>query len=208
MKINVGILEDNQQVRETFVSLFNHHDDTECVAEFESAVDAKEIVALKNLNVMLVDIHLPDGNGIEFIRFAKPKMPNTQFVIFSVFEDDENIFNALEVGATGYLIKNTSAEKMIEAIKEVFAGGSPMSSNIARKVVSVFQKKSADSKSIEILTAREHEILIHLSKGFRYKEIAAKLGVSVETIRTHIRNIYEKLQVDSRTDALNKVFGK
>ena len=136
--------------------------------------DAKEIVSNKSVHVFLVDIHLPDGNGIEFIRNIKPKMPQTQFIIFSALEDDENIFNALEAAATGYLTKNTSTEKIIEAIKDVHNGGSPMSANIARKVVSAFQKKSVNAKSVEILSLREREILVHLNKGFRYKEIAAK----------------------------------
>jgi DNA-binding NarL/FixJ family response regulator len=129
-----------------------------------------------------------------------------QFLVFTIFEDTENIFSALEAGATGYLLKNAPPVKLLEAITDIYNGASPMSGEIARKVISRFHKQNIYNKGI--LTNREAEILNLLSKGFRYKEVADKLFVSIETVRTHIRNIYEKLQVQSRTEAINKYFSK
>ncbi len=208
MSINISVLEDNNSIRASLISTIDGHEHFFCVADFDNPNDAvRDLPAIKP-DVVLVDIHMPGGSGIEAIRQLKKIIPATQFIIFSVFEDNENIFDALTAGATGYLTKSSSPEKIIEAIQDAHNGGSPMSSSIARKVVSTFQQKKVAEQSIETLTAREQEILNHLAKGFRYKEIATKMFISIETVRTHIRNIYEKLQVSSRTDALNKVFGK
>lgn len=208
MNIKVAILEDNNSIRASLISTINGHEHFTCMADFDNPNDAVRDLPVLNPHVVLVDIHMPGGSGIEAIRQLKKIIPNTQFIIFSVFEDNENIFDALTAGATGYLTKSSPPEKIIEAIHDAHNGGSPMSSSIARKVVSTFQLKKAAEQTIDALTVREQEILNHLAKGFRYKEIAAKMFISIETVRTHIRNIYEKLQVSSRTDALNKVFGK
>lgn len=159
-------------------------------------------------DVVLVDIELPGINGIECVRLLKPKSPNIQFLIFSVFEDHERLFEALCAGATGYLTKNSSSDKLHNSIEEIFNGGSPMSPEIARMVVKRFNGAGLQNTASEMLTIREREILTLLSKGLRYKEIAAMLFISIETVRKHARNTYVKLQVSSRTDALNKVFGK
>ncbi len=208
MSIQIAMLEDNDGIRNTLVSLFNKHENLHCVADFDNPNEAVRALPPLKPDVVLVDIHMPGGSGIEAIRQLKPILPETQFIVFSVFEDNDNIFDALTAGATGYLVKSTPLDKIIEAIHEVYQGGSPMSSRIARKIVANFQTKKSEAKQLEILTAREQEILNYLSKGFRYKEIASSMFISIETVRTHIRNIYEKLQVSSRTDALNKVFGK
>ncbi len=208
MSIQIAVLEDNNSIRASLISTIEGHEHFICVADFDNPNDAVHDLPALKPDVVLVDIHMPGGSGIEAIRQLKKIIPNTQFIIFSVFEDNENIFDALTAGATGYLTKSSSPEKIIEAIQDAHNGGSPMSSSIARKVVATFQTKKAVEQTIETLTAREQEILNHLAKGFRYKEIAAKMFISIETVRTHIRNIYEKLQVSSRTDALNKVFGK
>jgi DNA-binding NarL/FixJ family response regulator len=134
-------------------------------------------------------------------------MPDTQFIMSTVYEDDENIYESLKAGATGYLLKKTVPSRILEAITEVYQGGSPMSTQIARRVIASFQKEDGIEAS-ELLTSREKEILKNLSEGLRYKEIAAKLKISIETVRTHARRIYEKLHVQSRTEALNKVYGK
>jgi DNA-binding NarL/FixJ family response regulator len=202
------MLEDNDEIRNTLVSLLNSHENLHCIADFDNPSDAVRSLPRLKPDVVLVDIHMPGGSGIEAIRQLKPILPETQFIVFSVFEENDNIFDALTAGATGYLVKSTPPDKIIEAIHEVHQGGSPMSSRIARKIVANFQTKKSEAKQLEILTAREQEILNYLSKGFRYKEIASSMFISIETVRTHIRNIYEKLQVSSRTDALNKVFGK
>ena len=138
----------------------------------------------------------------------KPKKPGVQYIMCTIYDDEEKIFNALCVGATGYLLKNTSRSEITEAIKTVYNGGSMMSATIARKVVQSFQQRNVQSKELEQLTPRQWEILNFLDQGYRYKEIADKMNLSFETIRTYCRNIYEVLQVHSRTDALNKVFPK
>ncbi len=208
MKIKVGIVEDEKQIRESLMILINGSEGFSCVNGYENAEDAiKEIPSLF-LDVVLMDIHLPGKNGIECITELKPVCAGTQFMMCTAFEDTESVFNALKAGATGYLTKTTQPSKILDAIVEVKNGGSPMSSNIARKIVSSFQKENNQNVELQKLSEREQEILEHLSKGLRYKEIADILSISTETVRTHIRNIYEKLQVNSRTEALNKVFPK
>ena len=154
-----------------------------------------------------MDISLPGMNGIECIRQVKDKSPSTQFMMFTVYENDEKVLQALQAGATGYLLKKTDSRRILESIKELNQGGSPMSSNIARKLVNVF----LDTKKItrnEILTERENEVLQLLADGLLYKEIADRLRIVHGTVRQHIHNIYEKLHVQNRTEAINKAFGK
>jgi DNA-binding NarL/FixJ family response regulator len=205
MPLTVAIVEDLRDVRESIAALISSSDGFACLGLFENAEDATEAIPGLSPDVVLMDIHLPGNSGIECIRSLKPLCPATQFVICTVFEESDKIFSALEAGATGYLLKSTPPARLLDAIREVHDGGSPMSSQIARTVVQRFQHKK-ESDEWQKLTSREQEILQLLSQGFRYKEIADKLFISVETVRTHIRNIYEKLQVQSRTDALNKVF--
>ncbi len=147
-------------------------------------------------------------NGIECMRIVKDKMPQTQFMMCTVYDDDDFTFKALQSGATGYLLKRTSPAQILEAIRDLHEGGSPMSSEIARRVVDSMQRKARPSEASELLTLREKEILDFLAKGFLYKEIAAELCISKETVKKHIHNIYEKLQVQTRTEALNKAFLK
>jgi DNA-binding NarL/FixJ family response regulator len=155
-----------------------------------------------------MDINLPGINGIDCIRQVKGKAPTTQFMMFTVYENDEKVFEALKAGASGYLLKNTGLVQLIEALKELHNGGSPMSSNIARKLVTVFREEKKDITPVEKLSNRENEILQLLSKGLLYKEIADKLSISVNTVRQHIHKIYEKLHVQNRTEAINKAFDK
>ncbi len=171
---------------------------------YGSAEEAIENINASVPDVMLVGIHLPRMSGIELISILKAEYPSVQFLICTSYEDDEKVFNGLKAGASGYILKK-SVEKLAESIIEVYNGGSPMSSQIARKVVSSFQP-TKPSAQFEMLSQREKEVLEYLSKGYRYKEIAEKLFLSIETIRTHIRNIYGKLQVNSRTEALNKIY--
>jgi DNA-binding NarL/FixJ family response regulator len=155
-----------------------------------------------------MDINLPGMNGIECIREIKTKVPRTQFMMFTVYENDEKVFEALKAGASGYLLKNTGLVQLIEALQELHNGGSPMSANIARKLVTVFREKENGEIPVEALSKRETEILQLLSKGLLYKEIADQLSISVSTVRQHIHKIYEKLHVQNRTEAINKAFGK
>jgi DNA-binding NarL/FixJ family response regulator len=207
--ISVVIVEDNQELRAAIELLLSESNGYVCLATFDNAEDAESSIPNINPDVALVDINLPIKNGIDLINTLKPQLPQVQFVIFTVFEDNENIFNALKAGATGYLLKSASPLKILEAITEVNNGGSPMSGQIARKVLGAFCKSSNQSKlECSKLSAREQEILGLLSKGYRYKEISGILFISTETVRTHIRNIYQKLQVESGIEAINKVFGK
>lgn len=205
MNIRVGIVEDEKEIRDYFVALINGCPGFECVCSFENAESAMEKLPGFHPDVVLMDIHLGGKTGIECIASLKPRCPETHFLICTSYEDTDSVFKALSVGATGYLTKATQSSKLLDSITEVYNGGSPMSSHIARKVVSSFEK-SQEQKEAEVLSEREKEVLQMLSKGMRYKEIADKMFLSTETIRTHIRNIYRKLQVNSRTDAINKAF--
>jgi DNA-binding NarL/FixJ family response regulator len=207
MQINVGIIEDEAEIVESLKALINGSKGFSCTHVFLTGKEAVEKIPSLQLDVVLTDIHLPDLSGIECVGLLKPQCPSTQFLMCTSFEDTESVFNALKAGATGYLTKTTQPAKLMDAITEVYQGGSPMSSHIARKIVASFQQTEKNTE-LEKLSTREQEILLLLSKGLRYKEIAEKIFVSTETVRTHIRNIYQKLQVNSRTDALNKIYKK
>lgn len=211
MDIRVAIIEDQKDTRKMLSILINGSDGYECVASFENGEEALKRIPELKPNVALVDIHLPGGiSGIDTVRALKLQCPGIQFIMCTSLEDNENIFLALQAGASGYLTKSTPPAKILEAIKDVQAGGSPMSSQIARKVIAFFHQKDYERKNTELekLSTREQEVLQLLSKGFRYKEIASQLSLSIETVRKHIHNIYDKLQVNSRTDALNKVYNR
>jgi len=159
-------------------------------------------------DVVLMDINLPGMSGIECTRKLKARQPGLSIMVLTVYDDDEMIFESLKAGASGYLLKKTPPAKLLEAILELHNGGSPMSSRIARRVVQAFQAMGPSSKETENLSKREHEVLSYLVKGYRYKEIAETLFISIETVRTHLRNIYEKLHVRSRSEAVLKVSQK
>jgi len=205
--IKVVIIEDIREIREGLQMLINGSDGFMCARTFATAEEALLHLPDINPDVALMDINLPGMNGIEAVRKLKPLCETTQFIMSTVYEDDESIFESLKAGASGYLLKNTAPSKILDSIIEVYHGGSPMSGQIARKVIASFQQRDSIDGS-EILTLREKEILKSLAKGLRYKEIAAELNIGLETVRTHARNIYEKLQVQSRTEAINKIMGK
>jgi DNA-binding NarL/FixJ family response regulator len=205
--IQVAIVEDIREIREGLQMLINFSDGFNCSQVYGSAEEALAALPVQKPDVVLMDINLPGMSGVECVRRLKPLCPDTQFIMSTVYEDDENIFESLKAGATGYLLKKTVPARILEAITEVHQGGSPMSTQIARRIIGTFQKKDAITAADE-LTSREKEILKSLSEGLRYKEIAEKFRISIETVRSHARNIYEKLQVQSRTEALNKVYGK
>ncbi|NCT10874.1 MAG: response regulator transcription factor [Flavobacteriia bacterium] len=208
MNIQVGIVEDEKQIRESLTVLINGSEGFSCIHAFETAEEAIISIPSLHLDVVLMDIHLPGKDGIDCILNLKPTCNSVQFLMCTSFEDTDSVFKALKAGTSGYITKTTQPSKILDAIVEVFNGGSPMSSNIARKVVNSFQNSNAENKEMLKLSEREKEILHLLSKGLRYKEIADSLFLSTETVRTHIRNIYEKLHVNSRIEALNKVFPK
>ena len=203
--IRIVIVEDDRELLKGISNMLAASDDVAVEASFNNAEDFLKNVTELKPEVVLMDIGLPGASGIECEEKLKPEHPQMQFLMWTTFEDDEKIFDALQAGANGYLLKNSTTQTIIQSIADIHNGGSPMSSTIARKVIDSFH--SAKVKRTEYnLTARENEILDLLAKGYRYKEISAKLSISTETVRKHIRNTYEKLQVQSRTDALNKVF--
>ena len=204
MPITVSIVEDNDKLRGTLARVLNRVEGFRCVSQHPSAEDAlKELPGVKP-DVVLMDINLPGMNGVECVRQLKQVAPKIQSLMLTVYEDTENIFNALAAGASGYLLKRTKSAELLEAIREVHRGGSPMTTHIARKVTQSFQKVGPSSQPTENLSQREQEVLDCLSNGFLYKEIADKLGISYETVHTYIRRIYEKLQVRTRTEAVAK----
>jgi DNA-binding NarL/FixJ family response regulator len=208
MSITLAIVEDLDEVRDGLKNFISLSSDFKVLDTFKTAEEAVEDLPKLKPNIVIMDINLPGMNGIECIRQVKDKSPGTQFMMFTVYENDEKVFEALKAGASGYLLKNTGLVQLIEALKELFNGGSPMSSNIARKLVTLFRETRNDTPSLEVLSQRENEILHLLSKGLLYKEIAGQLTISVATVRQHIHKIYEKLHVQNRTEALNKAFGK
>jgi DNA-binding NarL/FixJ family response regulator len=204
MAITVSIVEDNDQLRGTLARVLNRADGFECVSNYGSAEAALEDFPKKKPNVVLMDINLPGMNGVECTRKLKEAVPGIQIVMLTVYEDTENIFNALAAGASGYLLKRTTTPELLDSLREVYRGGSPMTAHIARKVVQSFQRPTSATETTEDLSPREKEVLDCLSQGFLYKEIAEKLGISYETVHTYIRRIYEKLQVRTRTEAVAK----
>ena len=205
-KIRVIIVEDDKEMREGLELIVSSNPLLECTATCSSGEEAMEKIPAIIPDIVLMDIHLPGISGIECVKKLKPAMAFTQFMMCTVYEDNENVFDSLCAGATGYLLKNSPPSKIAEAIIDLYHGGSPMSSVIARKVIQTFKPVAGQNNELEKLTARERELLDLLAKGYRYKEIADRLSISFETVRTHIHNIYEKLHVQSRTEALNKAF--
>lgn len=205
MSVRIVIVEDDAITRQNLAAFISITPNYELVGEYESAEDALASVDFKAVDVLLTDLGLPGMSGIDLISEVRQISDLVQCIVLTVFEDDEHVFNALKAGANGYLLKGARPDKLLDAIDEVLAGGSPMSGTIARKVMDSFRQK--ESLQSEHLTERENEILHKLATGLRYKEIAHDLNISVETVRTHTRNIYHKLQVQSRTEAINKLRG-
>ena len=208
MSISVSIVEDNAQVRGSLAKLIDGAPGFRCVSRHGSAEEALKELPKILPEVILMDINLPGMNGVECVRRLKPQLPGTQLIMLTVYQNTEHIFNALAAGATGYMLKQTPPAELLTAIKEVQAGGSPMSSHIARKIVQSFQQPAAVSAEAQSLSPREAEVLDLLAKGFLYKEIADQMKVSYATVHTHIRHVYEKLHVRSRTEAVAKHLGQ
>ena len=208
MSIAVSIVEDDARVRASLVKLIDSSAGYRCVSNHSSAEDALREIPKFRPDVVLMDINLPGVNGVECVRQLKPQLPGIQIIMLTVYQNTEHIFNALTAGATGYLLKQTPPVELLAAIKEVHAGGSPMSGHIARKIVQSFQLTAPLSAEAQSLSPREAEVLALLAKGFLYKEIAESMKVTYATVHTHIRHIYEKLHVRSRTEAVAKHLGQ
>ena len=204
MNIAVSIIEDDGAAREILSDWIRRAPGFRLVGQYGDAESALSSLPADKPEVALVDINLPGMSGIECVRRLKPVMTGTQFVMVTVYEDADHIFNALAAGASGYLLKQTPRDELLAALKDVYCGGSPMTSNIARKVVQSFQRSNASSDEASNLSPREREVLELLARGYLYKEIANTLGISTPTVNTYIRRIYEKLHVRSRAQAVAK----
>jgi DNA-binding NarL/FixJ family response regulator len=201
----VAIVEDDVPAREILAGWIRSAEEFRLVGEYDDAESAIASLPTEKPSVVLFDINLPGMNGIECVRRLKPRLPDTQFVMVTVYEDANHIFDALAVGASGYLLKQMRRRELLDALKDVYAGGSPMSSQIARKVVQSFRRNETESEGQTVeLSPREREVLELLARGYLYKEIAEMLKISVQTVNTYIRRVYEKLHVRSRAQAVAK----
>lgn len=207
-QITVSIVEDLNEIRQGMVDLLQNSADFLCISSYRDAEAAVEELPDLRPDIVIMDINLPGQSGIEAVRSLSAKCPDTQFLMFTIYENNERVFDALKAGASGYLLKNTAPDKIIEALKELYEGGSPMSTQIARQVVRSFQQDKAGSAANTTLTNKENEVLELLAKGFLYKEIADQLQINTSAVRQRIHKIYSKLHVQNRTEALNKIFGK
>ena len=202
MSIRIAIVEDDRTVRENLSVLINSAPGFSCVASCASAEEAWKRLPETLPEVVLMDIHLPGRSGIECVARLRTMLPRTQVIMLTVEEDTEQVFESLKAGATGYLVKHVSPEVILEAVAEVHRGGAPMSSHIARRVVTAFRQAPATDDADLRLSPREEDILRLLAKGYRSKEIADELGIGAGTVNTHVRHIYEKLHVRSRAEAV------
>jgi DNA-binding NarL/FixJ family response regulator len=204
--IKVCLVEDGKEVREGMISLLTLDDRFEMLSAYSDAESALEMLPAWEADIVIMDINLPGMSGIDCIRKVKKHCPHSQFIMFTIYEDDEKVFEALEAGANGYLLKKTPMSKITDSLIELHEGGAPMSTQIARKVIErMHVGEQRDNKTV--LSVRENEILLLLSKGLLYKEISDRLNISTGTVRQHIHRIYEKLHVQNRTEAINKAFG-
>jgi len=207
--INVAIVEDNDNIREGLAALINGTSGYKCVGAFSNCESFLSKLSSLDASVVLMDIALPGMNGIEGVKKALVIKPSLNILMLTIYDESNLVFEALCSGACGYLIKKTPPIRLLEAIKEVSEGGSPMSSHIARKVINIFQQNQASSVEDEAgLTVREKEVLVLLSEGNNYQEIAESLFISIDTVRHHIRNIYKKLHVHSQSEAVAKAIRK
>lgn len=207
MPIRVSIVEDLAEIREGLAELVQSDVELSMISSFKDAESAIQKLPDQQADIVVMDINLPGMSGIDCIKLIKEKCPGTQFMMFTVYENDEKVLQALRAGATGYLLKRTEPKRILESIKELNQGGSPMSSNIARKVLNIFVHEKVITKK-EVLSDRENEVLQLLADGLLYKEIADRLHIGHGTVRQHIHNIYEKLHVHNRTEALNRYFNR
>ena len=203
----VVIIEDDEKIRNYLTALISGSGKFDLKASFSTEEEAENYFTEglgKQIELVLTDIQLPGKSGIDFITWLKPIRPDIQFMVLSAYDDADKVFKALKAGASGYVLKNTPADKLVEALVDISKGASPMSGQIARMVVETFQQKIPLADAKDSLSLREKDVLDWLAKGYRYKEIADKLFISLETVRTHIRNIYEKLHAHNRKEALKK----
>jgi DNA-binding NarL/FixJ family response regulator len=208
MPIKVAIVEDNRSVREGFMAILNRSGTLQCVSAHGTAEDAVRDMPAARPEVALIDIHLPGMDGIQCVARLKSELPGMQVLMLTRYEQSDLIFKSIRAGANGYLLKSISPAELVQAIEQVHAGGAPMTMQIARKVMDHFRQIQQPASDMDRLTAREQELIELLAQGYYYKEISDKLGISVNTVRKHLQNIYEKLHVQSRTQAVLKFLGR
>jgi len=208
MSIAISIVEDQDEMRESLVAWLANARGLRCVGAHADAQAALRNIPVEKPDVVLMDINLPGMNGIQCVAKLKERLPKTQVLMLTTYDESDLIFDSLRAGANGYLLKNMPREELVQAVEQVHAGGAPMSLQIARRVINFFHQNQPPTAELQQLTAREQEILRLLAKGFLYKEIADHLSISMSTVRTHVSAVYEKLHVHSRTEAAMKLMGK
>jgi DNA-binding NarL/FixJ family response regulator len=206
MPIKVIIYEDNHFLRESLSSLISHASGFEFCGGYENCNEVEAQVEVLQPDVVLMDIEMTGVNGIEGLKIIQKKFPKVNVLMLTVFEDNDRVFEAICAGATGYLLKKTPPAKILEGIRDVSEGGAPMTSSIARKVLELFPRQPARSEEIDKLTQREQQVLQLMINGYSYKMIASELKVTLETVRTYVKRMYEKLHVHSATEAISKAF--
>ena len=208
MQIKVAIVDDDEGIRSSLSALIKRAPGYKLVGEYANGETALKEIPKSLPDVVLMDINLPGMKGYECVRRLKEAQPTIQFLMLTVYEDSDSLFNSLRAGASGYLLKRTASARLLEAIQDVFAGGSPMSPQLARRVVQFFSRPATLDSGLARLTPAEREFLDQLAKGYAYKEIADRLGIALETVREYVRNTYRKLHVSSRTEAVVKYLKK
>jgi DNA-binding NarL/FixJ family response regulator len=204
MPIKVAIVDDDDGIRASLAALIRRAPTLRLVGDFPDAETALKEIPQRTPDVVLMDINLPGVNGVECVRQLKGNLPAVQFLMLTVYEDSDSLFNSLKAGASGYLLKRTASARLLEAIRDVHDGGSPMTPQLARRVVQYFSPPPGEESPVSRLTPGEKDFLDQLSKGYAYKEIADRLGISIDTVRSYVRTVYEKLHVHSRTEAVVK----
>jgi DNA-binding NarL/FixJ family response regulator len=202
--IQVAIVDDDEGIRATLATLIRRAPALRLAGDYPDAETALKEIPNHPPDVVLMDINLPGMNGVECVRQLKTVLPNAQFLMLTVYEDSDSLFNSLKAGASGYMLKRTASARLIEAIQDVHAGGSPMTPQLARRVVQFFAKPAGEELPLSRLTPGEKEFLDQLAKGYAYKEIADRMNISIDTVRSYVRTVYEKLHVHSRTEAVVK----
>ena len=204
MPIKVALVEDDEGIRTSLSALVRRAPALRLAGDYPDAETALKEIPRRPPDVVLMDINLPGINGVECVRQLKSAMPAVQFLMLTVYEDSDSLFNSLKAGASGYLLKRTASARLLEAIRDVYAGGSPMTPQLARRVVQFFSRPTEGGPQVSRLSPGEREFLDQLAKGYAYKEIADRMTISIDTVRSYVRTVYEKLHVHSRTEAVVK----
>jgi DNA-binding NarL/FixJ family response regulator len=204
MPIKVAIVDDDEGIRASLATLIRRAPALRLVGDYADAEAALKDIPHRTPDVVLMDINLPGMNGVECVRQLKGSLPKVQFLMLTVYEDSDSLFNSLKAGASGYLLKRTASARLLEAIRDVHGGGSPMTPQLARRVVQFFSRSTEGDSPLARLTPGEKDFLEQLAKGYAYKEIADRMGISIDTVRSYVRTVYEKLHVHSRTEAVVK----